>query len=78
MKKNLIKVFDKDFDIFRKMVDDATIMDWNNNDYGRAYAAKYPDLETALKKAKDYLITDENSVSKSEYKKVWKNNWYKN
>ncbi|WP_175393401.1 hypothetical protein [Brevibacillus laterosporus] len=43
-----------------------------------AYAAKYPDLETALKKAKDYLITDKNSVSKSEYKKVWKNNWYKN
>lgn len=78
LKKNLIKVFDKDFDIFRKMVDDATIMDWNNNDYGRAYAAKYPDLETAFKKAKNYLITDENSVSKSQYKKVWKNNWYKN
>ncbi|WP_141213089.1 hypothetical protein [Brevibacillus laterosporus] len=78
LKKNLIRVFDRDFNTFRKFVPDATIMDWNNNDYGRAYAAKYPDLETALKKAKDYLITDENSVSKSEYKKVWKNNWYKN
>ncbi|TPG87917.1 hypothetical protein EEL32_10880 [Brevibacillus laterosporus] len=72
MKKKKISSFSD----FKRYVDDANVMDWNNNEFGRYYSY-IKDKDDAFKQATPFLILAEKKVSSSDYRKVYDGGWWK-